>query len=120
MDGKASARKIAFDGLSFAPRFAYGEMAEVTEVVGAGDGTELGTGFGRFINADIPWTVKYDEVLLVLEGEVEIATPQGVITAGPRDCVWLPTGTELRYRAEHALVFYAITPVNWAEREDAS
>lgn len=116
MTGKTAARKIAFDRLTFGPRFAYGEMAGITEVVGGGDGTALGTGFARFRDADIPWTVKYDEVILVLEGAVEIDTPEGTISAGPRDCIWLPDGTELRYRARHALVFYAITPVNWAER----
>ena len=44
MTDKTAARKIAFDGLTFGPRFAYGEMAGVTEVVGGGDGTALGTG----------------------------------------------------------------------------
>ena len=116
MTDKASARKIGFEGLRFAPRFDYGEMADVTEVIGAGDGTELGAGFARFRDADIPWTVKYDEVILVLEGEVEIDTTDGTFRAGPCDCIWLPDGTELRYRSKSALVFYAITPVNWSER----
>ena len=68
MTDTAPARVIPFEDLSFAPRFDYGHMAKVTEVVGAGDGSMLGTGFGRFTDAEIPWTVKYDEVRLVLEG----------------------------------------------------
>ena len=107
--------RLAFDALSFVPRFAYGDQAEVAEVTGTGDGTVLGTGFARFRQAAIPWRVRYDEVLLVLEGEILIRVGEKELRAGPRDCVWLPKGTELRYEAEAALVFYAIHPSNWAE-----
>jgi ethanolamine utilization protein EutQ len=115
MTDTAPARVIPFEDLSFAPRFEYGHMAKVTEVVGAGDGSILGTGFGRFTVAEIPWTVKYDEVLLMLEGEVTVRTAEGDLIAGPQDCIWLPNGTELTYIAKSALVFYAIQPTNWAE-----
>ena len=99
----------------FAPRFAYGDMAGIAEVSGTGQGTKLGTGFARFRNAKIPWTVQYDEVLLVLEGHVTVRTESADLEAGPQDCIWLPTGTSLTYLAEDALVFYAIEPANWAE-----
>lgn len=109
------ARRIGFGDLKFTPRFAYGEQAEVVEVTGTGDGTVLGTGFARFREAEIPWTVQYDEVILVLEGSVTIRTPDGDIDAGPRDSIWLPKGTDLTYIADNALVFYAIHPANWSE-----
>lgn len=112
---RTSPRRIAFDALTFAPRFAYGDQASVVEVAGAGDGAALGAGFARFVDADIPWTVRYDEVLLVLEGAVTIHTDAGVLEAGPKDCVWLPKDTALRYVSKDALVFYAIHPSNWAE-----
>jgi len=108
-------RCTAFEELNFAPRFAYGEHASVAEVTGTADGTVLGTGFARFTDAEIPWTVQYDEVVLVLQGQLEISTPDAVLTAGPKDNIWLPKGTELTYRSRSALVFYAIHPSNWAE-----
>ena len=111
----AEARRIGFDTLAFAPRFAHGDMGQVVEVTGTGEGTVLGTGFARFTDARIPWTVRYDEVLLVLEGRVTVRTAQGDLEAGPRDCVWLPEGTELTYVSESALVFYAIHPADRAE-----
>ena len=114
----APPRAIPFDALTFAPRFAYGEMASAVEVTGTGDGTKLGTGFARFTNAEIPWTVQYDEVVLVLEGQVTVKTPDGDIHAGPHDSIWLPKGTELTYVSASALVFYTIHPASWAE--DAS
>ena len=100
----------------FAPRFSHGDMAGIAEITGSGHGTKLGTGFARFQNAEIPWTVRYDEVLLVLEGHVTIRTETKDLKAGPQDCVWLPNGTSLTYQAEDALVFYAIEPANWAAR----
>lgn len=111
----SGARSIRLNDLSFTPRFAYGDQASVVEVTGTGEGTVLGTGFARFTDAEIPWTVKYDEVLLVLEGHVTVRTPEGDLEAGPRDCIWLPKDTELTYVVDSALVFYAIHPANWAE-----
>ena len=109
-------RHIAFSELPFQPRFAYGEQAEVAVVTGSEDGTALGSGFARFHRATIPWTVQYDEVLLVLEGEVTVETALGAFALGPQDCAWLPKGTELVYRSESALVFYAIHPSDWDKR----
>lgn len=106
-------RKISMGALSFAPRFDYGEMCQVAEITGTGDGTVLGTGLARMTRAEIPWTVQYDEVLVVLEGEVTVRTAAGDLQAGAHDFVWLPKGTELTYVAEDALIFYAIHPVDW-------
>lgn len=116
MTGKAPARVAPLSTADFQPRFAYGHMAEAAVITGTGsDGTRLGTGFARMKNAEIPWTVKYDEVILVLEGHLTVCTPEGDLSAGPMECIWLPDGTDLTYVAEDALVFYAIEPANWAE-----
>ena len=108
-------RRIAFSDLAFAPRFEHGEQARVAVVSGPEDATALGTGFARFTQADFAWTVRYDEVLLVLDGRVTVRTAAGDLCAGPQDCVWLPQGTALRYVSDDALVFYAIHPANWTE-----
>ncbi|MEM6623682.1 MAG: ethanolamine utilization protein EutQ [Pseudomonadota bacterium] len=110
-----AAKLVPFPAAGFAPRFAYGDQAQVVEISGTSLGTPLGTGFARLARADIPWTVRYDEVLLVLEGTVTVRTAAGDLTARPHDCIWLPAGTELSYIAEDALVFYAMHPANWAE-----
>jgi ethanolamine utilization protein EutQ len=106
---------MRFDDLAFTPRFEYGEMAEVAGVCGAADGSELGAGWGRFSNARIPWTIRYDEVLTVFDGELRLHAGGEVHRLRPRDCIWLPAGTELIYEAESALVHFAIHPANWRE-----
>ena len=106
--------------LEFQPRFAYGEQAQVAAVCGPDDATQLGAGYVRMSGAEIPWTIKYDEVVLVLEGELTIETAAGEQVAGPGETIWLPAGTELVYRAESAMLFYAIHPANWAEAQGAA
>ncbi|MCP3880705.1 MAG: ethanolamine utilization protein EutQ [Sulfitobacter sp.] len=106
---------MRFDELEFTPRFEYGEMAQVAGVCGSEDGTELGTGWGRMSNARIPWTIKYDEVLTVFEGVLRLHANGEVHELHPRDCIWLPAGTELVYEAESALIHFAIHPSNWAD-----
>ena len=112
---KTAPRTIAPDRLTYTPRFEYGEMASVAVVCGPEDGTQLGAGYVRMTGAEIPWTIKYDEVVLVVEGSLTIRTASGDLTAGPGESIWLPADTELTYIAEDALVFYAIHPANWAE-----
>ena len=112
---KSPVRIVGFDDIEFAPRFEYGEMAEVAGVCGAADGSSLGVGWGRLHHARIPWTIRYDEVLTVFEGELRLHTGGEVHELRPRDCIWLPTGTELVYEARSALIHFAIHPADWQE-----
>jgi len=66
-------------------------------------------------NACIPWTIKYDEVLIVFEGRMRIHADGEIYELRARDSLWLLAGTELIYEAEEALVAYAIHPSNWQE-----
>ena len=99
----------------FQPRFEYGHMAQAAVVTNADHDTALGTGFGRLKDAEIPWTIKYDEVIYVIEGQLTVRTGGTDLIVDAGACIWLPKGTELVYLAENALIFYAIHPANWAE-----
>ncbi|MDH3219420.1 MAG: ethanolamine utilization protein EutQ [Gammaproteobacteria bacterium] len=107
---KSELRVERFDALEIMPRFEYGEMTQVVETCGSKDGSELGTGWGRFIDARIPWTVRYDEVLTVFEGELRVYADGAVPPFAAQDSIWLPRGTELVYEARSALVHCAIHP----------
>lgn len=113
---KAPLRVMRFADLEFSPRFEYGEMAEVAGICGVDDGSELGVGWGRMHNACIPWTIRYDEVLTVFEGELRLHSGGEVHVLRPPDSIWLPAGTELVYEAQAALVHFAIHPSDWQER----
>ncbi len=111
----AKPRVSVFADLRFQPRFEHGDQAQAVQICGADDMVALGAGFGRMTNARFPWTIKYDEVLLVIEGRLTVHTAEGELTAGPKDTIFLPRGTALEYEAENALIFYAIHPADWAD-----
>ena len=94
---KSTPRLGRFAAQSFAPRFEYGDQAAAAPFCGEEDGVELGAGWGRLTNARFPWTIKYDEVLLVVEGELTVHLADGALTAGPKDTIFLPAGTALEY-----------------------
>ncbi len=110
---KSVLRVERFHDLKFEPRFEYGHMAEVATTCTDADGTVLGTGYVRLTRAKIPWTLCYDEVLIVIEGELILHANGETINLKPRDSIWLPNGTELVYEAESALLSYAIHPNSW-------
>ena len=103
---------IPFDDVPFRPRGEGGDVAMMSVITGAEQGTELGTGFGRLKGAKLDWTVQYDEVILVLEGHLTVRTDAGVFELGPKDSVWLPNGTALTYEADEALIFFAVHPAS--------
>jgi ethanolamine utilization protein EutQ len=111
---KSPPRGIPFDGVAFTPRFEHGENCSVGVVCGTEMGGELGTGFARFDKARIPWTTRYDEVVLVLDGVLTVHIDGAAHRLGKHDCLWIPEGTALVYESGDALVYYAIHPVNWS------
>ena len=114
MERSPAPRLVSFGSVEFTPRFAHGDQASVAVITGPEDRTELGTGLARFSGADFAWTVQYDEVLLVFDGAIEVVIAGEVLRGRKLDSLWLPKGTPLRYRADTALVFYAIHPAGWA------
>ncbi len=113
--GRSPARLRHFSDLEFVLRFEYGHMAEAAEICGSNDGSSLGGGFARLHKAHIPWTIQYDEMLILIEGELRVHVGAEIFRLQPRDSLWLPAGTELIYQADRALVAYAIHPANWHE-----
>lgn len=112
MSASTEPKPIPFDQVPFRPRAEGGDMAMMSIITGAEQGTELGTGFGRLKDAKLEWTVHYDEVILVLEGHLTVRTEVGVFELGQKDSIWLPKGTALIYEADEALIFFAVHPAS--------
>lgn len=90
----------------------------IARVIDASVSSTIGGGIEELEDAAIDWTVTYDEILFVLEGELVVAFEDGEHRCTPGDIVWLPAGTALRYIAKgRATYFYALHPVDWARRQ---
>ncbi len=57
------------------------------------------------------WTVTYDEILFIHEGNLRLKVGDEVYCAGPGDTLWIPRDTPLTYLAEEDVwFFFAVCP----------
>jgi len=89
------------------------ERASICRLVGTEESETMGAGIAYFDGATIPWTVLYDEVIVVLEGEFDLTVGSDIIHAQAGDVIWIPEKSPLVYSGKRAKVFYALYPVNW-------
>ena len=87
--------------------------ASVLALVNVSNSETMGAGVGIFdAGCHVPWTVTYDEVLFIHEGQFKLRVGDEVFNAGPGDTLWIPAHTELVYDAPEAVTFfYAVYPV---------
>jgi len=76
----------------------------------------IGCSLSYFDQCSIPWTIHYDEFLVVIDGHYRMPVGDKVYEATPGDVLWLPNGTALCYEGDKALIFTSVYPVNWRAR----
>ena len=85
--------------------------AGVLALVNAGFSDAMGAGIGVFEDCAIEWTVTYDELLFIHEGNFTLRVGDAAYHAGPGDTLWIPKDTPLVYEAkEKVTFFYAVHP----------
>ena len=88
----------------------------IVDVVTAEDGSSMGAGFMAWENCFFPWTLTYDEVDLVLEGELHIRC-NGETTVGKTgDVLFIPKNTSIEFGTPTRVkFFYVAYPANWQD-----
>lgn len=89
---------------------------ELSRAITHAQTTQLGGGYMRFSKdaefAD--WTLKYDEVLFVQEGELSISGESGTVTAHAGEAILIPKGAKVTYRGRAGTVgFFVLWPFDW-------
>ena len=82
--------------------------------------TQLGGGYMRFTDdSEFPdWTLKYDEVLFVQEGELEVVINGGSVKAGPGQAILIAEGAKVTYRGRAGtLGFFVLWPFDWDKKK---
>lgn len=88
--------------------------AEISRLVGTDVSKTMGAGIAVFEDSSIEWTLKYDELIVVLKGHFRLVVADERFECGPGDVLWIPNGTPLKYESDgKAEVFYALDPVAW-------
>lgn len=88
-----------------------------TDVVTARDGSSMGAGFMRFENGSFPWTLNYDEVEYVIDGELEIRAGDESFIGHAGDVIFIPRGTVILFCTRtFAHFLYVTVPANWTSQ----
>ncbi len=91
--------------------------AEIARLIGPETSRTMGAGVACFEDCSIPWTVLYDEVIIVLEGHFRLCSGDERYECEPGDVLWLAENTPVVYEADgKAKVFYALYPADWKKR----
>ncbi|TVR91660.1 MAG: DUF861 domain-containing protein [Spirochaetaceae bacterium] len=85
------------------------------DVVTSDDNSPVAAGFLSLRQGSFPWTLNYDEVQYVLEGELHIGTKDGPVIGRPGDVLFIPKGSSITFGTPNwAKFFYVTYPANWA------
>ncbi len=85
------------------------------DVVTAEDGSPMAAGFMTLHQGAFPWTLNYDEIEYVIEGELHIITDQGTIVGRPGDVIFIPKGSHIQFATPSWAKFLYVTyPADWS------
>ena len=109
-----------------ARKFRYADYAAQVNGVAKGDclfipvveediSKTMGAGIDIFEEGcSYEWTVIYDELMFVLEGNFRLVVGDERFECEPGDILWIPNGTPSKYEADgHTVCFYVLYPVDW-------
>jgi ethanolamine utilization protein EutQ len=85
------------------------------DVITHEQGSPMAAGFMSLHKGSFPWTLDYDEIEYVIEGELHITTAQGVTVGRPGDVIYVPKGTSITFGTPSWAKFLYVTyPAQWA------
>lgn len=89
----------------------------IADVITSDDNSSMAAGYMAWENAFFPWTLNYDEVDVILEGELHIRC-QGETTIGKAgDIMFIPKGSSIEFGTPTKVRFaYIAWPANWQEQ----
>lgn len=91
-----------------------GTNVRLKDVVASGDGSPMAAGYMALDKGEFPWTLTYDEVDIVLEGELVITRGGEAVRGGPGDCIFIPKGSSITFGTpSRARFVYVAFPADW-------
>ncbi len=87
----------------------------IVDVITDADGSSMGAGFMAWEKCFFPWTLTYDEIDYVIEGELHIRC-NGETTVGKAgDVIFIPKNSSIEFGTPTKVKFlYVAYPANWA------
>jgi ethanolamine utilization protein EutQ len=99
----------------------YDQELLLADAVDQRHGAAMTVGFARYgAGESNPWTVSYDEALIVTKGRYSVESGGVVTTAVAGEVIYLRAGTELVYRAEQESEVVYVSYPHWMAATQAS
>ena len=100
---------------------AFGEQADaraakvqLKDVITSEAGSPIAAGYMTLDHGGFKWKLDYDEIDVILEGELEIIRGSEIIRGGAGDILYIPKGAEIEFRTPTQVRFVYITyPADW-------
>lgn len=113
--GKGGVKVIDGSSVKFG-RFdgAQPHCVGLTDLITAQDGSSMAAGFMHWDKAFFPWTLNYDEIDMVLEGELHVRHEGETLIAKTGDVMFIPKGSSIEFGTPTTVRFlYVAWPANW-------
>lgn len=113
--GKGGIKVIDGSSVKFG-RFdgAQPQCVGLTDLVTEQDGSSMAAGFMQWDNAFFPWTLNYDEIDMVLDGELHVRHEGETMIAKAGDVMFIPKGSSIEFGTPTTVRFlYVAWPANW-------
>ena len=87
------------------------------DVIVTKDRSPMGSGYMSLDKGEMAWTLDYDEIDIVLEGELVITRGQEQVRGKTGDVIYIPKGSSITFGTPNWTKFVYVTfPVNWNEK----
>src|SRR5215210_6435729 len=87
------------------------------DVVVTQDRSPMGAGYMSLDKGEMQWTLTYDEIDIVLEGELVITRGREQVRGKTGDVIYIPKGSHITFGTPNWTRFvYVVFPVNWNEK----
>lgn len=78
----------------------------------------MGAGVNLLNRVSVPWELTFDEVIVCHKGTFRLIADDVPYVCNEGDMIFLPKGMSIKYECdEECIVFYAIWPVDWRQRQ---
>ncbi|WP_372679692.1 hypothetical protein [Desulfosarcina sp.] len=86
----------------------------LADVITGAHGSPMAAGFMTWKKGSFPWSLDYDEIDFVIDGQLEIRMGSQVVIGNPGDVIHIPRGCDIFFGSpSFARVFYVTFPANW-------
>lgn len=94
-----------------------GMQVETVDVITAAEGSPVTAGYMSITEGVFPWKLDFDELQIVLEGELRLGGDAGGKVGRPGDVLFVPKGSQITFETDSWAKFVYITyPANWEDQ----